>query len=461
MKTKKEKNPYILTLKESRAILRSNLAEMKKYEKAKRKKVTPDYFTTELKDESNILEVENLHTYFYTDSGVSKAVNGVTFSVPKNSIVGLVGESGCGKSVTSLSIMQLVQAPQGQVVDGSIRFATHDFVLDEKGKKIPIYVTDDNGEVVYVDKLDKKGNPVIDKQTGETVRIPLQATSEDGVPLYEMEAKTYDIVKMPTDDMYRIRGKDISMIFQEPMTSLNPVFTVGHQIEEVVYLINPTATKEQARAKAIEMLTRVGIPMPETIVNYYPHQLSGGMRQRVMIAIALVGNPKLIIADEPTTALDVTIQSQILRLIKDVQQQCGASVVLITHDLGVVAETCDYVVVMYAGKIVEKGTVYEIFDKPLHPYTKGIQKAKPTMETGLNSELYSIPGVVPNPINIPNECLFKGRCGERCSKCEGEYPEEIKITETHSVFCHKYRDIQVEQPAKKSTKTTTKKQTKK
>ncbi|MCH5157402.1 MAG: ABC transporter ATP-binding protein [Clostridiales bacterium] len=412
---------------------------MKKYEKAKRKKVTTDYFTTELKDDNNILEVENLHTYFYTDSGVSKAVNGVTFSVPKNSIVGLVGESGCGKSVTSLSIMQLVQAPQGQVVDGSIRFATHDFITDEKGEKIPIYVKDDNGEIVYVNKTDNKGNLVYDKKTGLPVRVPLQATSEDGVPLFEMEARTYDIVKMPTNDMYRIRGKDISMIFQEPMTSLNPVFTVGYQIEEVVYLINPTATKEQARAKAIQMLSLVGIPMPETIVNYYPHQLSGGMRQRVMIAIALVGNPKLIIADEPTTALDVTIQSQILRLIKDVQKQCEASVVLITHDLGVVAETCDYVVVMYAGKVVEKGTVYEIFDKPLHPYTKGIQKAKPTMETGLNNELYSIPGVVPNPINIPNECLFKGRCSEYCSACEGEYPEEIKVTETHSVFCHKYR----------------------
>ena len=439
MKTKKEKNPYILTIKESRQILRSNLAEMKKYEKAKRKKVTPDYFTTELKDDNNILEVENLHTYFYTDSGVSKAVNGVTFSVPKNSIVGLVGESGCGKSVTSLSIMQLVQAPQGQVVDGSIRFATRDFVLDENGKKIPIIVKDENGNDLYINLMDKKGRPVVDKKTGKPVSMPVQAKSEDGTPLYVMEDKTYDIVKMPTDDMYRIRGKDISMIFQEPMTSLNPVFTVGHQIEEVVYLINPTATKEQARKKAIEMLSRVGIPMPETIVNYYPHQLSGGMRQRVMIAIALVGNPKLIIADEPTTALDVTIQSQILRLIKDVQQQCGASVVLITHDLGVVAETCDYVVVMYAGKIVEKGTVYEIFDKPLHPYTKGIQKAKPTMETGLHSELYSIPGVVPNPINIPNECLFKGRCNEYCKACDGEYPEEIKVTETHSVFCHKYR----------------------
>ena len=437
MKTKKEKNPNILTLRESRAILRSNLAEMKKFEKAKRKKVTPDYFTTQMQNEDNILEVENLHTYFYTDSGVSKAVNGITFSVPKNSIVGLVGESGCGKSVTSLSIMQLVQAPQGQVVDGSIRFATRDFVLDEHGKKIPIYVKDENGNVVYVNVM-KNGQPVIDKKTGKPQSIPVQKKSEDGIPLYEMEDKTYDIVKMPTEHMYRIRGKDISMIFQEPMTSLNPVFTVGYQIEEIVYLINPTATKAEARAKAIEMLSRVGIPMPETIINYYPHQLSGGMRQRVMIAIALVGNPKLIIADEPTTALDVTIQSQILHLIKDVQKQCEASVVIITHDLGVVAETCDYVVVMYAGKIVEKGTVFEIFDNPLHPYTKGIQKAKPTFDTGVDAELYSIPGVVPNPINIPNECLFKGRCGERCGACEGEYPQEIKITETHSVFCHKY-----------------------
>ena len=438
MKTKQEKNPYILSLKESRAILKSNIAEMKKYEKLKRKKVTPDYFTTELKDENNILEVENLHTYFYTDSGVSKAVNGITFSVPKNSIVGLVGESGCGKSVTSLSIMQLVQAPQGQVTDGAIRFATRDFILDNKGKRIPIYVKDEEGNVVYTDKLDKKGR-VVKGRDGNPLKVPLQARNEDGIPQYEMQDVTYDISKMPTNDMYRIRGKDISMIFQEPMTSLNPVFTVGYQIEEVVHLINPLATKKEAHERAIEMLSRVGIPMPETIVNYYPHQLSGGMRQRVMIAIALVGNPKLIIADEPTTALDVTIQSQILHLIKEVQQQCHASVVLITHDLGVVAETCDYVVVMYAGKIVEKGTVYEIFDNPLHPYTKGIQKAKPTFDTGVDADLYSIPGVVPNPINIPDECLFKDRCGERCACCEGTYPEEIKVTATHSVFCHKYK----------------------
>jgi peptide/nickel transport system ATP-binding protein len=228
------------------------------------------------------------------------------------------------------------------------------------------------------------------------------------------------------------------MIFQEPMTSLNPVFTVGYQIEEVFYLNNPEATKEEARQKAIDMLTLVGIPMPETIMNYYPHQLSGGMRQRVMIAIALVGNPKLIIADEPTTALDVTIQSQILKLLKKVQGECGASILLITHDLGVVAEMADYVVVMYAGKIVEKGTVYEIFDNPMHPYTKGIQKAKPSLASDVSEELYSIPGNVPNPINIPDECLFKGRCNRRCGKCTGKYPKEIKITETHSVFCHLY-----------------------
>ena len=218
---------------------------------------------------------------------------------------------------------------------------------------------------------------------------------------------------------------------------LNPVFTVGYQIEEVFYLNNPEATKEEARAKAIEMLATVGIPMPETMVDYYPHQLSGGMRQRVMIAIALTGNPKLIIADEPTTALDVTIQSQILKLLKKVQADCGSSIMLITHDLGVVAEMADYVVVMYAGKIVEKGTVYEIFDNPMHPYTRGIQKAKPSLASDAGEELYSIPGNVPNPINIPDECLFKGRCDRRCAECEGKsYPREIKISPTHSVFCH-------------------------
>ena len=382
---KKQKNPNTLTLKESRAIIKSNLREMKRLEKIKRRRVTMDDYTSVMKSNDNILEIENLQTHFFTDNGVVRSVNGITFNVPKDSIIGLVGESGCGKSVTSLSIMQLVQAPQGQVVGGEIRFNSGDLGTDENHNNI-----------------------------------------------------CYDITKMPTSEMCRIRGKDISMIFQEPMTSLNPVFTVGYQIEEVYLLHNEGATKADAEKKAIEMLSLVGIPMPETIVNYYPHQLSGGMRQRVMIAIALTGNPKLIIADEPTTALDVTIQSQILRLLKNVQKECGASVMLITHDLGVVAEMADYVVVMYAGKIVEKGTVYEIFDNPMHPYTIGIQKAKPSLASDAASELYSIPGNVPNPINIPDECLFKGRCNRRCGKCAGKYPKEIKITETHSVFCHLY-----------------------
>ena len=383
--SKQTKNPNILTLKESRAIIKNNLKEMKRLEQIKREKKPPDMFTTVMKNSDNVLEIENLETCFFTDNGVVRSVNNISFDVPKNSVVGLVGESGCGKSVTSLSIMQLVQAPQGQVIGGQIRFNS-----DELG-------TNANGEKLC-----------------------------------------YDVTKMPTLDMCRIRGRDISMIFQEPMTSLNPVFTVGYQIEEVFYLNNPEATKEEARQKAIDMLSLVGIPMPETIVDYFPHQLSGGMRQRVMIAIALTGEPKLIIADEPTTALDVTIQSQILKLLQRVQKACGASILLITHDLGVVAEMADYVVVMYAGKIVEKGTVYEIFDDPRHPYTIGIQKAKPSLASDAGEELYSIPGNVPNPINIPDECLFKGRCNKRCGKCEGKYPKEIKITETHSVFCHLY-----------------------
>ena len=382
---KQTKNPNILTLKESRAIIKSNLKEMKRLEQLKREKKTPEMFTTVMKNSDNVLEIENLETCFFTDNGVVRSVNNISFDVPKNSVVGLVGESGCGKSVTSLSIMQLVQAPQGQVIGGEIRFNS-----DELGKN-------ENGE-----------------------------------------KRCYDVTKMPTLDMCRIRGRDISMIFQEPMTSLNPVFTVGYQIEEVFYLNNPEATKEEARQKAIDMLSLVGIPMPETIVDYFPHQLSGGMRQRVMIAIALTGEPKLIIADEPTTALDVTIQSQILKLLQRVQKACGASILLITHDLGVVAEMADYVVVMYAGKIVEKGTVYEIFDDPRHPYTIGIQKAKPSLASDAGEELYSIPGNVPNPINIPDECLFKGRCNKRCGKCAGKYPKEIKITDTHSVFCHLY-----------------------
>ena len=385
--SKQNKNPNLLTLKESREIIKNNLREMKRYEKMKREKKTPDQFIATMKSNDNVLEIDNLETHFFTDNGVVRSVNKISFDVPKDSIIGLVGESGCGKSVTSLSIMQLVQAPQGQVVGGQIRFNSDELEPDEQGRD-----------------------------------------------------RCYDVTKMPTLDMCRIRGKEISMIFQEPMTSLNPVFTVGYQIEEVFYLNNPEATKEEARQKAIDMLTLVGIPMPETMINYYPHQLSGGMRQRVMIAIALTGNPKLIIADEPTTALDVTIQSQILNLLKKVKGECGASIMLITHDLGVVAEMADYVVVMYAGKIVEKGTVYEIFDTPMHPYTIGIQKAKPSLASDAGEELYSIPGNVPNPINMPEHCYFKERCAKCTAKCSGEYPGMVQVSPTHFVACHLYEE---------------------
>ena len=237
--------------------------------------------------------------------------------------------------------------------------------------------------------------------------------------------------------MRKVRGNKVSIIFQDPMTSLNPTHTIGHQIMESI-LLHTGRNRKEAHERAIEMLRLVNINEPEKRMKQYPHELSGGMRQRVVIAMALACEPDILIADEPTTALDVTIQSQILGLLKKVQKECGASIMLITHDLGVVAEMADYVVVMYAGKIVEKGTVYEIFDNPMHPYTVGIQKAKPSLESDISAELYSIPGNVPNPINIPDECLFKGRCNRRCEKCGGTYPKEIKITETHSVFCHLY-----------------------
>ncbi len=380
---KKTKDKRTLSLKESRAIIKSNFKITRAFEKKKKAKVTEEYYTTTMKDPNNALEIENLHTYFFTDNGVVKSVNGIEFVVPKNKIVGLVGESGCGKSVTSLSIMQLVQAPQGQIVEGEIRF--------------------------NIDKTDEQGN-----------------------------ALAYDITKMPTKEMYHIRGKDITMIFQEPMTSLNPVFTIGYQLDEVVKLHNENIKKEDARARSIEMLNLVGIPMPEEVYKRYPHQLSGGMRQRVMIAMALAVDPKLIIADEPTTALDVTIQAQILELLKNIQKKTKASIILITHDLGVIAEMVDYVVVMYAGRIIEKGTVEEIFANPLHPYTKGLQKSKPMVNSDTEEPLYSIPGNVPNPINMPTHCFFKDRCQECICRCEGDFPKEIKVTPTHSVYCHLY-----------------------
>ena len=382
-----KKNKGYLTLKESRQIVRENVRKMKYYEKEKKKNVNPSYYQTVMKDSNNVIEIDNLETNFFTDNGTVKSVNGVSFNIPKNKIVGVVGESGCGKSVTSLSIMQLVEAPRGQIVGGSIRFNTDDLGFDENGNKL-----------------------------------------------------AYDIAKMPMQQMFNVRGKDITMIFQEPMTSLNPVFTIGNQLDEVMYVHYPNMEAEEVKRRSLDLLVQVGISMPERVYKAYPHELSGGMRQRVMIAMALAGNPKLIIADEPTTALDVTIQAQILELLKEIQKRTGCAIMLITHDLGVIAEMADEVVVMYAGKVIEKGTVKEIFKNPMHPYTIGLQASKPLITSDASKPLYSIPGQVPNPINLPNTCFFKGRCEKCIGKCNGTYPKEIKVSDTHYVSCYLYEE---------------------
>ena len=434
-------DPHYISGKESRKITRENFRITRAFEKKKKRKNVPESeYTAAMRDENNILEIENLHTYFYTDAGVSKAVNGVSFDIPKGSVVGVVGESGCGKSVTSLSVMQLVQAPQGQIVEGSIRFRTRDYAVDADGKYIPVYetVTDETGQtaVKTVQKLDKKGNPLTDKE-GNPVLEKVQAKDKEGFPLFEMVDKVYDIAKMPISAMRKIRGKEISMIFQEPMTSLNPVFTIGNQLDEVVFLHTPGADAAFAKKRSIEMLQLVGIAMPESVYERYPHELSGGMRQRAMIAMALACNPKLIIADEPTTALDVTIQAQILELLKEIKSKVEGSIMLITHDLGVIASMADYVVVMYAGRVIEKGTVWDIFDHPLHPYTVGLQKSKPVVNKDVEW-LYNIPGNVPNPINMPTYCYFRDRCQRCTAKCKGDYPPLVQVSETHSVACHLY-----------------------
>ncbi len=420
-----KKNSHYISAKESRRIAKENIRITKDFEKRKKRKNVEAEYISEMKDPNNIIEFDDLHTYFYTDTGVVKAVNGVTFSIPAGSTVGVVGESGCGKSVTSLSLMQLVHGPTGQIVSGSIRFRTNAFRLDEKGNKIPVFETEEiNGETLV--KKDAKGKPVHKK-------------NELGGNLYEMDEKVYDIAKMPIDAMRYIRGREISMIFQEPMTSLNPVFTIGNQLDEVAFLHIEGISKDGAKARSIEMLNLVGIADPEGVYKKYPHELSGGMRQRVMIAMALLCNPRLIIADEPTTALDVTIQAQILDLLREIKTKINGSIMLITHDLGVVAEMADYVVVMYAGKIIEMGTAEDIFDRPLHPYTIGLQKSKPTVDGEVES-LYCIPGFVPNPVDMPNYCYFRDRC-DRCKKeCAGEYPQLIKVTDTHSVSCYLYKE---------------------
>ena len=397
-----KKNPHYLSGKEIRAIAKENRKITSALEKRKHRRADESEFVTEMKDPANILEIEDLHTYFFTDQGVVKAVNGVSFNVPKNATVGVVGESGCGKSVTSMSVMQLLQGPQGQIVSGSIRFNSHDFKLDARGNLIP---------------------------TGESDR--------SGTPLYEMEDKVFDIANMPIHEIHRIRGRQIAMIFQEPMTSLNPVFTIGDQLDEVTFIHVPGATKEMAKARSMEMLSLVGIAAPERVYKAFPHELSGGMRQRVMISMALACNPRLIIADEPTTALDVTIQAQILDLLRDLKDKMDGSILLITHDLGIIAEMADYVVVMYAGRVIEQGTVREIFNDPRHPYTIGLQKSKPTMQSD-SETLFNIPGNVPNPINMPNHCYFKERCDRCIGVCGGDYPCMRQVSPTHFVACHLY-----------------------
>lgn len=435
-KTKKSDNHY-LTGKEIREIAKANNKEMRRLEKAKNRKCPESEFITEMKNPDNILEIENLHSYFFTDQGVVKAVNGVSFDIPINSTVGVVGESGCGKSVTSMSVMRLLQGPTGQIVEGSIRFKAYDFKRDEKGKVIPVYEKDENGNVIYETVIDKKtGAPKLDKD-GQEIKTPKQKTRENGIGEFEMEEKVFDIAKMPMREMYRLRGRQMSMVFQEPMTSLNPVFTIGDQLDEVSLLHIPGATREIAKKRSIEMLNMVGIAMPERVYASFPHELSGGMRQRVMIAMALAGEPRLIIADEPTTALDVTIQAQILELFNDLKRRINGSILLITHDLGVIAEMADYVVVMYAGRIIEKGTATEIFNNPLHPYTKGLQKSKPTMKSNSDT-LFNIPGNVPNPVNMPDYCYFKERCSECIGKCSGKYPDMVQVSPTHFVACHLY-----------------------
>ncbi len=432
---KQDKKKHYISAKESRQIAKENSKAIKYYEKRKKRKCNPDEYTTQMTDERNIVEFEDLHTYFFSDAGTVKAVNGVTFSIPAGSTVGVVGESGCGKSVTSLSLMQLVQAPSGQIVSGAIRFRSSLFKRDAHGKKIPVYETviDQNGNEVV--KTDAKGKPVIKR-------------NELGGYTYEMEERVVDIAKMPIEDMRSIRGREISMIFQEPMTSLNPVFTIGNQLDEVGRLHIEGISKQKVKARSIEMLKLVGIADPEGVYKKYPHELSGGMRQRVMIAMALLCNPRLIIADEPTTALDVTIQAQILDLLRNVKQKINGSIMLITHDLGVVAEMADFVVVMYAGKIIEMGTAEDIFDRPMHPYTIGLQKSKPTVDGNVDS-LYCIPGFVPNPVDMPNYCYFRDRCEKCIKKCAGEYPELIKVSDTHSVSCYLYEKPETPEKSEK------------
>ena len=319
-------------------------------------------------ERKTILDVKGLRTSFFTDDGEVPAVDNVDFHIRQGEVLGIVGESGCGKSVTSLSIMRLVPSPPGKIV---------------------------SGEILFQDK---------------------------------------DLTKLSDKEMRQIRGDDIAMIFQEPMTSLNPLFTIGNQLREALKIHKKDWSKSQIQERAVEMMKLVGLPRAEALLNEYPHQLSGGMRQRVMIAMALLCDPKVLIADEPTTALDVTIQAQILKLIKNLNERLDTAVLLITHDLGVVAETCERVVVMYAGKVVEEGPVHTIFNDPQHPYTRGLLESVPDMRFK-KERLYSIPGNVPKPGSIKTGCKYAARCEFAFDRCRIEDPELYQTAEDHKTRC--------------------------
>ena len=320
-----------------------------------------------MENNNNVLEIRGLNSYFFTEKGVAPAVDGLDLDIPKGKIIGLVGESGCGKSMTTKSIMGLLKYP-GRVAGGSIRF-------------------------------------------------------ED-----------QDLTRLSDKELRKICGNDISMIFQEPMTSLNPVLKVGRQVRETLLVHNPTMSKAEAKQRVVEMFQRVGIPEAEKRYDCYPHELSGGLRQRVMIAMAMVCKPKLLIADEPTTALDVTIEAQILRLMKELRDETGMSVLIITHNMGVVAEICDYVYVMYAGKIMEQAETFELFDHTMHPYTKGLLDSIPRI--GQNAErLHTIPGVVPNLLHLSQGCPFSNRCEYATDQCRTEKAQLHPVAPDHQVRC--------------------------
>jgi peptide/nickel transport system ATP-binding protein len=319
-----------------------------------------------------LVQIENLKTYFFTDEGTVKAVDDVSLIIPKGKTLGLVGESGCGKSVTALSLMRLI-SPPGKIVEGRIT-------------------------------LHVNGKPLV-------------------------------LTELPESEMRRVRGARISMIFQEPMTSLNPVFTIGSQIVEAIRL-HQRVDKAEARRRAVEMLRKVKIPEPERRIREYPHQFSGGMRQRAMIAMALSCNPRLLVADEPTTALDVTIQAQILDLLRSLQADVGMSILIITHDLGIIAETADHVAVMYASKVVEYAPIKELFKTPLHPYTHGLFKSRPAPGKPKSEKLNTIPGMVPSPLRFPSGCKFHPRCPFQQKVCQTDEPELREIGPGHHARCH-------------------------